>query len=140
MRTVAQKMGIKDNSLALFINVPIEVIDDMTLPELNISNDITGKFDYIHLFVKKQSEYKEIFPRLKFHLNLNGMLWVSWPKGGGLGTDLSQYLVRSKIYASKKRQSLQKQSRRIRKKNNESLIGLFKIFRFYNLAVAVIVN
>ena len=93
MRTVAQKMGIKDNSLALFINVPIEVIDDMTLPELNISNDITGKFDYIHLFVKKQSEYKEIFPRLKFHLNLNGMLWVSWPKGGGLGADLSLPIV-----------------------------------------------
>ena len=46
-------------------------------------------FDYIHLFVKKQSAYTKIFSKLKAHLKLNGMLWVSWPKGGGLDTDLS---------------------------------------------------
>ena len=89
MKTVSEKMGIKENSETLFINAPTEEIDGMALPQLIISKDLTGKFDYIHLFVKRQSEYKEIFPRLKSHLNLNGMLWISWPKGGGLGTDLS---------------------------------------------------
>lgn len=29
------------------------------------------------------------FPRLKAHLRATGMLWVSWPKGGQLGTDLT---------------------------------------------------
>ena len=89
MKTVSEKMGIKENTRALFINAPTEAIDGMALPELIISKDITGKFDYIHLFVKKQLAYKEIFPSLKSHLNQNGMLWISWPKGGGLGTDLS---------------------------------------------------
>ncbi len=31
----------------------------------------------------------EVFPQLKAHLGATGMLWVSWPKGGKLGTDLS---------------------------------------------------
>jgi len=89
MKPVAEKMGIKENSQALFINAPTEAIDGLALPKLIISKDITGKFDYIHVFVKSQSELCEIFPRLKSHLNLNGMLWVSWPKGGGMGTNLS---------------------------------------------------
>lgn len=31
----------------------------------------------------------EVFPRLKSHLKPTRMLWVSWPKGKQLGTDLS---------------------------------------------------
>lgn len=89
MKTVSEKMGIKENSRTLFINTPTGVIDGMELPKLNTSKITTGEFDYIHLFIKMQKEYKKIFPKLKFHLKLNGMLWVSWPKGGGLDTDLS---------------------------------------------------
>ena len=89
MKTVSEKMGIKENSHALFINAPSEAIENIGLPQLNISTDLTQKFDYIHLFVKMQSDCNEIFPRLKSHLDLNGMLWISWPKGGGLSSDLS---------------------------------------------------
>jgi hypothetical protein len=89
MKTISEKMGIKENARTLFINAPIDAIDGMKLPEIVIVEKLTGDFDYIHLFVKNQSEYKEKFPELKPHLKPNGMLWVSWPKGGQLGTDLS---------------------------------------------------
>ena len=89
MKTVSQKMGIKENSLVLFINAPSDAIDVMKLPEIDIAKRLTGEFDYIHLFVKTQSEYKDKFPKLKPHLKLSGMLWVSWPKAGQLHTDLS---------------------------------------------------
>lgn len=89
MKTVSQKMGIKENSRAFFINAPDEAIDGIKLPEIDVLKTMSGEFDYIHLFVKSQSEYKDIFPKLKAHLSLSGMLWVSWPKGGKLGTDLS---------------------------------------------------
>ncbi|MEO8960964.1 MAG: hypothetical protein ABI325_03730 [Ginsengibacter sp.] len=89
MKNVSEKMGIKENCRALFIDAPTEATDGMDLPKLNISKNKSGEFDYIHLFVKRQVEYKEIFPKLKSQLKLNGMLWVSWPKGGGLSTDLS---------------------------------------------------
>ena len=89
MKTVSQKMGIKENSRVFFINAPSDAIDGMKLPEIDIAKRLTGEFDYIHLFVKNQTEYKDKFLKLKPHLKLSGMLWVSWPKGGLLDTDLS---------------------------------------------------
>lgn len=88
-KTVSQKMGIKGNSRVLFINAPGDAIYEMELPEIDIAKKLNGEFDYIHLFVKNESEYKDKFPDLKSHLKLSGMLWVSWPKGGLLDTDLS---------------------------------------------------
>jgi hypothetical protein len=93
MKTVSQKMGIKENSRVLFINAPSDAISEMNLPEINIAKRLIGEFDYIHLFVKNKSEYKDKFPGLKPHLKLTGMLWVSWPKGGHLESDLSLHEV-----------------------------------------------
>lgn len=88
-RTVAQKMGVKDNSRAFFMNADKEAIDTIHLPALVVATKLEEGFDYIHLFVKSQSAFTEHFPKLKMHLKANGMLWVSWPKGGKLGTDLN---------------------------------------------------
>jgi hypothetical protein len=88
-RTVSQKMGIKENSRVLFINAPSDAIVEMKLPEIYIVKTVTGEFDYIHLFATSQTEFNEHFPQLKSCLKSNGMLWVSWPKGGKLGTDLN---------------------------------------------------
>lgn len=89
MKSVAQKMGIKESSRSLFINAPTDIVEEMKLPKIDIVQKISGEFDYIHLFVKNQQEYLKEFPKLKSHLKLEGMLWVSWPKGGQLDTDLS---------------------------------------------------
>ena len=70
-------MGIKENSRVLFINAPNDAIEGMNLPAIDIAESLTGEFDYIHLFVKSQSEYKDQFPNLKSHLKISGMLWVS---------------------------------------------------------------
>jgi hypothetical protein len=89
VKTVAQKMGIKQSSKAIFIDAPPEAVEDIRLPEVDIKKKLTGKFDYIHLFVKTQREQKELFQKLKEHLTIDGMLWVSWPKNRQLGTDLT---------------------------------------------------
>lgn len=88
-RTVSQKMGVKENSRAIFINPDELAIDNINLPILDIQAKLKEDFDYIHLFVKNQTEFIANFPILKPHLKTNGMLWVSWPKGGQLGTDLN---------------------------------------------------
>ncbi len=89
IKTVAAKMGIKENSRAFFVNVNKEALKNITLPSIKIEDKLIGEFDYIHLFVKKQTEFNEQFPKLKSCLKPSGMLWVSWPKGGKLGTDLN---------------------------------------------------
>lgn len=82
-------MGIKPNSKVLFVSAPTDAIEAISLPEIESTENATGEFDYIHLFVKTQAEFREQFPKLKPHLKLTGMLWVSWPKNKQLGTDLS---------------------------------------------------
>lgn len=93
VRTVSQKMGVKENSKAYFVDADKEAIENLDLPMLDISTKLDNEFDYIHLFVKTQSEFLEHFPKLKEHLITNGMLWVSWPKGGKLSTDLNIKIV-----------------------------------------------
>ena len=88
-KLVSQKMGIKTGVKAILIDAPAEAIDSLNLPDLEMSDKLTGAFDYIHLFVKEQSTLSERFPVLKSRLNSTGMLWVSWPKSGQLGTDLN---------------------------------------------------
>ncbi len=92
-RTVAIKMGIKEHSKAIFINPDIDAIETIELPTLEIFEKLNDVFDYIHLFVKTQSEFIKNFPKVKPHLKKDGMLWVSWPKGGKLDTNLNIKIV-----------------------------------------------
>ena len=92
-RSVAEKMGVKENSSAFFQNAEKEAIEGMELPTLNISKILSGEFDYMHLFTKSQTEFRQYFPKMKSALKPTGMLWVSWPKGGKLGTDLNIKIV-----------------------------------------------
>jgi hypothetical protein len=72
-----------------FDNPPEDVIKSIDQQELQMLSVLQGEFDYIHLFVKTLAEFHERFPKLKGHLAATGMLWLSWPKAGKSGTDLS---------------------------------------------------
>lgn len=97
MRTVSNKMGIREKSRSFFWNAPDDAIAAMQHPEITVVKTLTGEFDYIHLFVKTQAEFVDEFvdefPKLKPHLKPGGMLWVSWPKAKQLGTDLTLPIV-----------------------------------------------
>lgn len=88
-RAVAQKMGLKPGARAHLRNAPEASIAAMGLPDLDLPATLTGEFDYLHLFVLTRSEMREQFGGLRDRLRPGGMLWVSWPKGGRLGTDLT---------------------------------------------------
>jgi hypothetical protein len=88
-RTVSQKMGIRAGSRAHFVNAPDSARTAIDLPSLTVGEELDGEFDYIHLFVIKQAEMDDFFPRCKQHLRVGGMLWVSWPKGRKMGSDLT---------------------------------------------------
>ena len=87
-RSVAEKMGIKESMRAYFVNAPALALKAIGLPELAVSEDLDGDFDHIHFFSITQAEMDETLPKLKAHLRASGMLWMSWPKGGKLGSDL----------------------------------------------------
>jgi hypothetical protein len=88
-RSVSQKMGVREGMQAYLENVPDSVLKDLNLPDLRIRAGLIGAFDYIHFFSVKQTELDARLPTLKLHLESSGMLWISWPKGKKLGSDLS---------------------------------------------------
>jgi hypothetical protein len=90
MTTLLQKkVGFKEGMRAILIDAPPEAVEALNFPAEALSNQLRGTFNYIHVFVKSQQELDATFPELKKHLNDRGMLWVSWPKAGRLGTDLN---------------------------------------------------
>ncbi len=89
LKSVAQTMGLKPGIRAYFQNPDVAALDCIRLPELDLASELEGEFDYLHLFVLTQADFSKHFPKLKQHLRPAGTLWLSWPKGGQLGTDLN---------------------------------------------------
>ncbi len=98
IKPVSKKMGIKEGSRAIFVNAPVEAIEAIAAPIIDIKSRLTGSFDYIHLFAKSQTTLKKYFPKIKTHLKSGGMLWISWPKNGQLETDLSLTKIINIVY------------------------------------------
>jgi len=92
-KSIPQKIGARENMRTIFIHVPPDCLDVIKLPGLDIRSRLTGKFDYIHLFVKSQQEFHKQFPKLITYLQQPGMLWVSWPKTGSIESDLNIKIV-----------------------------------------------
>ena len=82
-------MGIKAETRSFFANAPESALKAIELPTLEVSATLSGTFGYIHLFAASQSVMDNAFPKLKAHLRADGVLWVSWPKGRQMGTDLT---------------------------------------------------
>lgn len=93
IRTVAQKMGIRPGSRAHLSGAPESAVVAMDLPALELTANLSGTFDYLHLFVTRQEQMRARFPELRDHLRSRGMLWISWPKARRLGTDLTMTTV-----------------------------------------------
>jgi hypothetical protein len=89
VKTLSDKLGIKEKMRTIFINADPEVLEDLELPPITLVRRLTGAFDYIHMFSTTQEELNEQFFKVKSYLKKSGMLWVSWPKAGQLDTDLN---------------------------------------------------
>ncbi|MCG2459778.1 DUF3052 domain-containing protein [Flavobacteriaceae bacterium F89] len=93
-----RKLGIKENQSILLYN-PIECYFSL-FSELPLGLKLLAKTepesaDFIHLFCKTFSELKDISNIYKTALKKDGLMWVSWPKGGSnIPTDLKRDLIR----------------------------------------------
>lgn len=86
-------MGIKAGWRTHAIDPPAGVLDTLGLPELDLVPVLDGMYDYIHLFVTTRAAMHAQFPVAKAHLAPAGKLWLSWPKGRRLGSDLNLAVV-----------------------------------------------
>lgn len=88
-RNVSEKMGVRTECRALLVHAPRDAYAALELPAIRLTHEMSGEFDYIHLFCLDQASLDQELPVLRGHLAPRGMLWVSWPKGRQLGTNLN---------------------------------------------------
>lgn len=88
-KTIYSKMGIKEYDRTYFYSAPDDFVGIMKSLKLNMSKELSGEFDYIHMFVMTEIQLKKSIPKLKPYISKQGSLWISWPKSNQLNTNLN---------------------------------------------------
>lgn len=94
---LVKKLGIKAGSVVYIYQPPDAYFDWLApLPDDIVAKErILGAFDFIHLFVKNNNEFRKEFTRCRKSMKKDGMMWISWPKkSSGIATDLNENVIR----------------------------------------------
>jgi hypothetical protein len=91
-----KKLGIKENMRVMLIHEPENYFE-------LIEKDITGQLcnknekpDFIHLFVKTNTDFETRMSKLKLLLKPSTTIWVSWyKKSAGIPTDVTEDVIRN---------------------------------------------
>ena len=90
---LAKKMRMRSGSRALILNAPEGYRRGLEpLPkDVELLEQLRGKFDWIQLFVRTQAELEALAPKAMAALSAESMLWISFPKGSSkIQTDLTR--------------------------------------------------
>lgn len=90
---LARKLKLKPGQRAALIGAPEGYLKALSpLPEgVQVAEKLSGKFDWLQVFVKNKAEIDRLAPRAARALKPQGMLWISFPKGSSkIQTDLTR--------------------------------------------------
>jgi DNA-binding phage protein len=90
---LAKKLRLQNANRALILNAPEGYLDLLgELPEeIKIEGELSGKYDFAHLFVKERAELEQFMDQVLQVIEYDVILWISYPKGGsGVKTDLNR--------------------------------------------------
>src|SRR5215469_10260196 len=93
IKPVAQKLLLKPGARAAVLHAPSGYLDqfpkDVTVDQALQS----GGYDFVQLFAMRKQDLLNEGPKVKRALRPAGLLWVSYPKGKALPTDLNRDIV-----------------------------------------------
>ncbi len=98
LRPLVKKLGLAAGDRAVFVNEPDTFRAALgDLPDgIKVTTQLRGVKDYVHVFVTRAKDLKRKFERLVPVLEVDGMVWISWPKkASGVATDVDGAVVRS---------------------------------------------
>jgi hypothetical protein len=104
VKPLHEKLGYKPGSTAAFIALPEELHDlpsSVDFGKVARRQDWSrplgpGTYDTIHAFTTSRAELAAGLPKLRRHLNSDGMIWISWPKKAArVSTDVTEDIVRT---------------------------------------------
>jgi hypothetical protein len=103
---LAQKLGLKDGSRVLFLDLPqsltalVSSRDFVTADRLGVEylEQAEGPYAAIHLFTAARAVLESLAQRLMTLIARDGMIWVSWPKKASkVATDITEDVIRSVV-------------------------------------------
>lgn len=87
---LAKKLKLKPGARAAVVNAPENYVNELK-HDSDISQKISGKFDWIQVFAKNKKELASFAPKAAAALNPNAILWLAFPKGSSkIQTDLTR--------------------------------------------------
>lgn len=87
---LAKKMKLKSGLKAAVINAPENYVDTLK-HDTALSPTLSGKFDWIQIFVRNRSELDVLAPKATKALKPESIFWISFPKGTSkIQTDLTR--------------------------------------------------
>ncbi len=90
---LAKKLKLKPGQRAAVVNAPDGYLQELgPLPNgVQVAEKLSGKFDWVQVFVKNKVELDNLVPRLVRALKPDALLWISYPKGTSkIQTDLTR--------------------------------------------------
>ncbi len=93
---LAKKLQIKAGQTIAVLNAPPGYDDALgPLPaDVRQSDKLEGQLGFVQVFVKKKQELDSVVPAVLRALKEDGLLWVSYPKGGSkVDTDLNRDIL-----------------------------------------------
>ena len=78
--SLAKKLKLKPGAHAAIINAPENYLREFK-HDTEVSNKLTGKFDWIQIFVKNKAGLDALAPKAAKALNPDSILWICFPKG-----------------------------------------------------------
>ncbi len=92
---VLQKLRMKPGQRAAVVGAPESVRAAVTdVPEgVTLSESLDGQFDFILCFVTTRTRAEQMAPSLKVAMKPGAILWISYPKGKAIPTDLNRDLL-----------------------------------------------
>ncbi|HET6318850.1 MAG TPA: hypothetical protein VFG86_20535 [Chloroflexota bacterium] len=96
-KPILQKLLLKSGHRAAVLNAPPSY--QSTLQQIpNVHQELDGAFDFIHVFATRREELLRDGPKWRAALAPNGLLWLSYPKGKAVKTDLNRDVVRVSLH------------------------------------------
>ena len=104
VKPLHEKLGYKPGSSIAFVALPAHLalltgsVDFGKVAKRQDWSRPLGStaFDAIHAFTTSREELAHGLPKLRRHLNSDGMIWISWPKKSSkVPTDVTEDVVRA---------------------------------------------
>jgi hypothetical protein len=96
-KPVLQKLLLKPGSRALVLKAPADYLEQFP-GDVTVEQQLgDGRYDFIQLFATRREELTAEGTKLRQALKPGGLLWVAYPKGKAVPTDLNRDVVRATL-------------------------------------------